>query len=366
MTSSSDSTDNDKIDAWQNGFLPFVSIIREQSAILFQNLLPAQRNEALAKVAAIVMIGYLGHLEAREPDAFDAAGRTISAAQFILDGALPNGRVTEISVRLAKERRRRRKAEKRLNAADIEMEAARRIQQKLLPSAPPVLPGFDIAGITRPADATGGDYFDYVPMLDDCVGVVVGDVSGHGFGPALVIASARAYLRAFARTHNDLGELLSLVNRVLTVDMEIDRFVTVALARLDARKRTLVYASAGHPTGYILDAAGIVRLHLPSTGPLLGCGFNGNYFESPLIPLEPNDLVLLLSDGVTESFAPDSAAFGSDRAVNIVGAYRQEAAAQIVFNLYHAVRAFCQNAPQQDDITAVVIKVGERTTVSHG
>lgn len=274
----------------------------------------------------------------------------------------PNGHGADQSVSCAQDRSRRSTAEQRLAANDIEFEAARRIQQKLIPVAPPSLHGFDIAGITRSAEATGGDYFDYVPMLDKSVGVVVGDVSGHGFGPALLMASTRAYLRAFAQTQGDLGELLSLVNRVLTPDMEYERFVTLVLARLDPRKRSLVYTSAGHPTGYVLTATGEVRLHLPSTGSLLGPGSDGSFTASAVIPLEPGELVLLLSDGVIEALAPDGTPFGSSRAVSIVRVYRDDPAARIVDNLYHAVRAFSQNEPQFDDITAVVIKVGRSVT----
>lgn len=261
------------------------------------------------------------------------------------------------SPQFAQERTLRRQAEKRLRATENDFQVARRIQEKLLPGTAPALPGFDIAGLACPADATGGDYFDYVPMMNSCVGVVVGDVCGHGFGPALLMASTRAYLRAFAQTQSDLADLLSLVNRVLTLDIEDDRFVTLALARLDPQQRSLVYASAGHPSGYVLDPYGRVRLRLASTGPPLGLGPDAQFAASPVIPLEPRELVLLLSDGVTEASAPDGTAFGSSRAVDIVRIYRHEPAARIVRNLLHAVRAFCQNAAQLDDITVVVIKV---------
>jgi sigma-B regulation protein RsbU (phosphoserine phosphatase) len=280
--------------------------------------------------------------------------------------AQTNGDGENQSVRYTHERCRRAKAEKRLRTTDIEMVVARGIQQKLFPAAAPVLLGFDVAGMTWPAEATGGDYFDYVPMLDECVGVVVGDVSGHGFGPALLMAATRAYLRAFAQTQSDLGELLSLVNRVLTLDMEYGRFVTLVLTRLDPRKRSLVYASAGHPTAYILDASGQVRLCLPSTGPFLGPWQDGSFSASPVIPLEPGELILLLTDGVLEAAAPDGTAFGWASAVNIVRVYRHDPAALIVCNLCHAVRAFCQNGPQlDDDITAVVIKVCESAARNH-
>jgi phosphoserine phosphatase RsbU/P len=272
-----------------------------------------------------------------------------------LESILPQG-TSDVPLRFDRERRRRRKAEKRVRRTAVEFLAARRIQQKLFPAAPPVLPGVDIAGIARPAEATGGDYFDYVPMLNESVGIVVGDVSGHGFGPALLMASTRAYMRAFAQTHSDLGELLSLVNRVLGFDMEDNRFVTLVLARFDPRTRSLAYVSAGHPSGYVLDKSGQVRVCLPSTGLPLGIG-SESYSASAVIPLQPGELVILLSDGVTEATAPDGSAFGWGRAVGIVRVYRDDPPARIVANLYHAVRAFSQNAAQLDDITAVVIKI---------
>lgn len=271
----------------------------------------------------------------------------------------PNGDGSNGFVRLAQERSRRRKAEQRVHNNDLEFQLARRIQQKLFPAASPVMPGFDIAGMTCPAEATGGDYFDYVPMLNDGVGVVVGDVSGHGFGPALLMAATRAYLRAFAQTHSDLGELLALVDRVLAMDVEDNRFVTLVLARFVCGRRSFVYASAGHPTGYVLDASGQVRLSLPSTGQPLGIGADGRFGVSGEISLQPGEIVLLLSDGVLEAATPDGTAFGWRRAVNTVRIYRRDSAARIVSNLYHAVCAFCQNVPQLDDITAVVIKIKE-------
>lgn len=270
----------------------------------------------------------------------------------------PNGTDPNGSVRFDQERQRRRNAERSVRTTAVEFLAARKIQQKLFPTAAPVLPGVEVAGIARPAKATGGDYFDFVPMLNDGVGIVVGDVSGHGFGPALLMASTRAYLRAFAQTHSDLGELLTLVNRVLMLDMEDDRFVTLILARLDLRTRSLAYASAGHPSGFILDASGHVRLCLPSQGMPLGIGHE-RFTASGPIPLEAGELIVFFSDGVIEAAAPNGASFGWERAVSIVRVYRKDPTAWIVANLYHAVRAFSQNAPQLDDITAVVIKVDQ-------
>jgi serine phosphatase RsbU (regulator of sigma subunit) len=260
----------------------------------------------------------------------------------------------------------RRAAEEARLATEAELRAARRIQQRLFPAAVPRLAGLDVGGVRHgldvggasyPAVATGGDYYDYIPMPDGTLAVVVGDVSGHGFGPALLMAEARAYLRALAWTYTEVGQILTLANRILAEDIEEDRFITLAFARVEPRTRSLVYASAGHLTGYVLDAAGEVRTSLPSTGPPLGVSPEGEFPSSGRVPLEAGALVILFTDGLVDTRAPDGTPFGTQRALGIVRCYRRDGAQQIVNNLYHAARAFAQNQPQLDDITAIVIRV---------
>src|SRR5581483_10317530 len=132
-----------------------------------------------------------------------------------------------------------------------EIRLARQIQQKLFPAPALPLPGFDVSGVSHPAEATGGDYFDYLPLPDGSLGVVIGDVSGHGFGPALLMAELRAYLRAFLLSRADVGEIVGLLNRALADDAPEGYFATLLLARLDPATRSLVYASAGHSPGYV-------------------------------------------------------------------------------------------------------------------
>src|SRR3954468_12862077 len=150
----------------------------------------------------------------------------------------------------------RKRAEKELRQNKEQFRVAREIQQRLFPKSAPLLEGFDIAGATYPAEATGGDYFDYLPMLNDRLGIVVGDVTGHGVGPALLMAETRAYLRILAGRREDVGEILTRANGVLSEDVGNERFVTLFLARIDPKTRELVYASAGHPSGYILGPSG--------------------------------------------------------------------------------------------------------------
>src|SRR5207244_4491644 len=143
---------------------------------------------------------------------------------------------------------------------------SRKIDPNLFPAAPLPPAGFDISGVSCPAEATGGDYFDYIPMRDGGLGVVIGDVSGHGFGPALLMAELRAYLRAFLLTRTDVGEIVGLLNRALADDAPEGHFATLLLARLDPSSRSLVYASAGHLPGYLFSPAGEVKAVLKATG----------------------------------------------------------------------------------------------------
>jgi sigma-B regulation protein RsbU (phosphoserine phosphatase) len=260
----------------------------------------------------------------------------------------------------------RKQAEAELARTAAEFKVARRIQQRLFPSGVPQVAGLEIGvarfgievgGASYPAEAIGGDYYDFIPLPDGSLGIAIGDVSGHGVGPALLMAETRALLQAFAQTQSDVSVILGLVNRLLIADVGGDRFITLILAKLDPTRHTLVYASAGHQTGYLLNSAGEVKQTLASTGYPLGILKEADFPASEEIPLQPGDLVMLVTDGIVEARAPDGTVFGRQRLMDIARVYRQATAGQIVDNLYYAVRAFSQNLPQYDDITAAVIKV---------
>jgi serine phosphatase RsbU (regulator of sigma subunit) len=249
-------------------------------------------------------------------------------------------------------------AEQRAEAERLrqELDWARQIQQRLFPSAGICLPGFDIAGSAFPADATGGDYFDYIPMIDNSLGLVIGDVSGHGVGPALLMATTRAYLHALAESGNDVGRMLTLANRALVTDVGDDGFVTLLVARMNPRKRTLVYSSAGHPPGYVLRASGEVKAVLESGGMPLGI-MDRHYLAAPKVSLGPGDLVVMFTDGLVETRARDDAPFKTERVLSVIRENQERPARDIVAALYDAARTFADEQPQQDDITAIVVKV---------
>jgi sigma-B regulation protein RsbU (phosphoserine phosphatase) len=184
------------------------------------------------------------------------------------------------------------------------------------------------------------------------------------------MAETRAYLRAFALTCTGPGQVLTSVNQRLVEDVTADHFVTLFLGRLSPLTRSLVYSSAGHWPGYVLDGRGEVKQILPSTGLPLGLDGAGDFPTGPAVQLEPGDLVFLFSDGIVDAQvvqAPRGAfrwsafqrarLFGIGRALDVVQAHRHEPAADIVAALVQEVRAWSEGA-LADDVTAIVLKTG--------
>jgi serine phosphatase RsbU (regulator of sigma subunit) len=250
-----------------------------------------------------------------------------------------------------------KRAEQELRANAEEFRAAREIQDRLFPEAPPTVPGFDIAGRSRAASAAGGDYFDFIPLLDDRWGVAVGDVTGHGIGPALLMAETRAYLRALARAHHEVEEILTAANRVLADDIGNERFITMILVGLDPAKRELTYVNAGHPPAYIFDRSGAIRMRLGRSGVPLGIQPDKPFSTMEPVSLVSGDTILLLSDGIEEAMRADDSMFGEERVLELVRTHLERSAQNVVEALYSAVRDFAGDAPQLDDATAVVIRV---------
>jgi PAS domain S-box-containing protein len=252
----------------------------------------------------------------------------------------------------------RQRVEQDWHARQREFALAREIQQGLLPREAPAVPGLTMAGISYPAQETGGDYYDFFFLADGALAVAVGDASGHGIGPALLMTNTRAYLRALALTHSDLGQVLALINRRLSEDMAEDRFVTLLLARLDPGGRKLTHSSAGHWPGFVLDYRGWLKATLDSTGTVLGFDPQAEFPAGSEVSLELGDVVLLCTDGLKEARAKraENEEFGKERILDVVRSHRHESASRIVQALCEAVHDFA--GPEQlDDMTAVAIKV---------
>ena len=264
------------------------------------------------------------------------------------------GAVIERELREATDRREHQLTKEALLRNREQLLLAQRIQEKLFPHSGPQLPDFDIEGASYPAEATSGDYYDFVPLLDGTCGIVIADVSSHGFGPALLMAETRAYLRALAETHVDAVQMLKRANNLLVQDTTSNHFVTLFFAKLNPQERVFEYASAGH-RGYHMDVSGHVT-YLESTGLVLGLISDVNYELAPLMKLELGELVLLMTDGIAETSSIDGVLFGVERTLEVVRMHRAQGSRTIVKELYKAALEFGGGQPQMDDITAVVIR----------
>ena len=155
---------------------------------------------------------------------------------------------------------KRRKLEQVVKEREAQLLAAKTIQQRLLPDRPPRILGYDIFGASFPADYAGGDSFDYLEMADGSFWIVISDVTGHGVGPALVMASIHTAVRLLAQNQSEPSAVMRLANSFLVNSIEDCRFVTILMAKIDPASQSLVVCNAGHPPAFILRQSGVIRL----------------------------------------------------------------------------------------------------------
>ena len=251
----------------------------------------------------------------------------------------------------------RRRHEAEIRKTRQEFAAAREIQSRLFPKSSPHVPGFDIAGVSHAAEATGGDSFDYLPLPDGSWGILVADVAGHGMGPALLMAETRFCLRMTARSFISPAEILTQANRLLAEDLGGDNYVTVSLATIHPESRTLRHASAGHPSTWVLDANGKIRASLRRSGKPLGRQGIVAYGENPAMILESGDTLLQLTDGIDEAMRADGSLFTVERVLDLVRSHPTMPAAELAELICREARAFTQPEPQTDDFTVVIVRV---------
>jgi len=237
---------------------------------------------------------------------------------------------------------------------------AMEIQQNLLPHSCPRPEGFDISGGVDYCDETGGDYYDFIEILDkkpNCIGIAIGDVTGHGIGAALLMASARAVIRSHAIHHTGrLDQLFEDVNVHMVHDTGETRFMTLFYTVLDCENRTLLYASAGHdPTLWLHARTGEIE-ELGNTGIPLGILPDAEYAQKGPLKLETGDLLVFSTDGVREARNAQGEMFGLQRFVDTVRRCADDSAEMIRQEIVLAVRAFQGGHSQDDDITLVIVK----------
>ena len=243
-----------------------------------------------------------------------------------------------------------------LDQVNHDLDIARSIQQDLLPSQSPSLENFDIAGWNEPANQTGGDYFDWQTLPDGRLAISLGDATGHGIGPALVSALCRAYARASLVVDNEHDKVLDRLNRLLADDLSANRFVTFALVFLDPAKFEVEVLSAGHgPILWYKHASNTLE-NLEAQGIPLGMIAGITYEKATVRQLEPNDMIVLVTDGFYEWENPSGEEFGLQRLESVILKSHDCGAEEIIARLRNAVDEFCKGTEQKDDLTAVILK----------
>ena len=240
------------------------------------------------------------------------------------------------------------------------LEVAREIQQNLLPQEIPDLSGFDIAAKSVYCDETGGDYFDFFPCEDQYCsrfGIAVGDVTGHGVGAALLMATARALIRGLVTRPDNLAECLTQVNRLLYADVrDSGRFMSLFFLMLDQGSRTISWVRAGHDPALFYDPAKDMIEELRGPGMVLGVEEDYCYQQADKTIETEGAIILIGTDGIWEAHNGEGELFGKERLHQIIRENADKSAEAIQEAVLDGVNKFRGKLPQEDDITIVVVK----------
>ena len=251
------------------------------------------------------------------------------------------------NTRLMEERMERERLER-------ELALASEIQQRFQPTAPPVVLGYELQGISFPCYEIGGDYYDFIERDDGRLVIALGDVSGKGTAAALLMSSLHAAVHAQSGSHDTLVDTISAVNRYLADNIPANRFVTLFYAELDPESGALSFLNAGHNPPLIIHSAGTVE-QLASGGLPLGIKRDADYREGRTQLLH-GDVLVIYSDGVTEAMSPSGEEFGPTRLYEVVSRNIEASAAGIRDRIESSLTKFSQGTSAADDITLVIVK----------
>jgi len=240
---------------------------------------------------------------------------------------------------------------------DRELEIARDVQQHLFPQTLPRVEGLDFAGYCRPVEGVGGDYYDFVRLSNGRLGVAIGDVSGKGIAAALLMANLQASLRGQTiRPYDSLAEMIGHINRLVYDASADNRYATFFYAEYDPQNRQLRYVNAGHNAPMILHKAGGDPVRLTDGGTVVGL-FPDCLFDEGRIPLEPGDILVAYTDGVSEAMNQLDEEFDDAQIIDAVAKRRSRTAADLISEILERVDRFTAGARQHDDMTLVVLRV---------
>lgn len=233
---------------------------------------------------------------------------------------------------------------------------ARRIQRTFIPSTMPPMPGYEAATWSFPHQAVGGDYCDVIPIGNNSVALCIADVSGHGIGPSLTMASVRAALRALTLEHSSAQILLERMNQSLFADLRSGGFVTIALAILDFDAHRMEFANAGHCPALLYQAEQDRFVNMEATGVPLGVLDDTRYPLGPPLAMKPGDWLILGTDGLVEAMDIHGEMFGIDRLKRAVRENVHATPRQMTETIGRMVNSHFPGDSPEDDLTLLVVK----------
>ncbi len=240
-----------------------------------------------------------------------------------------------------------------------QLRVARDIQRRLLPDKPATIAGVQLAGISEPFEKVGGDYFDYFALDLDRVGLSVGDVSGHGVGPALIMSDVRAHLRSLLQLRGSLSGLYGILNRALYSDLGGGMFVSLFVAVFDRRENRLEFQNAGHNPPLVYRPSKGTFFSIASNAPAFGLLDDLSAGPCPSVTLETGDYLICYTDGVTETPRVDGTLYGETRLKEVI---QKKVAgdvtpSELVDAIKEDVDSYRGDVSQRDDVTILVAKV---------
>jgi sigma-B regulation protein RsbU (phosphoserine phosphatase) len=255
---------------------------------------------------------------------------------------------------VALERARNDRLRQHSRRIEEEISLARKIQTTFLPRTTPDFAPFDLAGCNYPSSEVGGDYFDFIPITETDLGVVISDVTGHGFGAALLMAGFRACLRIESRNNFAVRTILAKVNDYLYETNPPGNYVTAVYGVLDRRNHVFSYSNAGHNWPVLIRPDDTIQ-YLDTGGLLLGA-YPAVQYEETHVKLDRGDILVFFTDGVTEARDAEGREFGLARLEDLVKSYRHLSSKEIAEKISVEVRNYQAESSPPDDLTLTIIK----------
>lgn len=286
------------------------------------------------------LIGYLAVFNKKDSDFSDEDRRLLSIIGSQSAQIIENARLLE--------------EEKTLIALREELKMASAIQRKLLPDNTPVIQGYQLFAINKPAKSVGGDYYDFLPLPDDKLAFCIGDITGKGMPAAMLMANLQATFRSQVLVDDDCSVCITRTNKLLYRSTESTKFATFFYGNFDPKSGKLSYTNGGHDCP-ILFSKNNEPIELESTGLILGI-FEESSYSKEETQLQPGDVLILFSDGITEAMNPDLDMYGSERLQTLIQNNREKSASSIADLILKDIDSHAKGATQSDDITLLIIK----------